>query len=251
MAKSQPLWPLVFYSPQRNVLINTICKNASSSIEGTVRDYGPLADFHPVMFNQQQEIWIAKECPTVITVLRDPVARLKSAIAMLRGQLKSFGLKVDETNFTNLEFTTDLHLVPQSAQVPTESACDNLTLEDLNFNDQYFPSRFKNGWIGALEEYDICSRYGKEHKWFWLSELDCYNVMQDILEYLGDMPSEGYQASRSNTIEERGDKYPEFSNEYMQYVKKVYKSDYDLISTVRFVNDTPKMKEERIKNVSV
>jgi len=250
IAKSQPAWPLVFYSPQRNVLINTICKNASSSIEGTVRDYEPMSDFHPVLFNEQQEIWIAEECPTVITVLRDPVSRLKSAIGMLRGQLRSFGLRVDETNFTNLEFTTDLHLVPQSAQVPTESECEHLTLEDLNFNDQYYPSRFKNGWIGALEEYDICSRYGREHKWFWLSESECYNVVQDILEFLG-IADENYIACKANTIVERGETYPEFSDDYIRYVKTIYKSDYDLINIVNFVNDTPEKKQERINNVSI
>lgn len=230
LAKVHNFWPIVLYSKSLNVVISTICKNGSCAIENwAAKD----TDFQLVESTNNADIFSSTACPIVISVIRDPVERAISAINMLQIQHRSFGLSVTWENYTNIEYTNDMHLMPQSAQIPTESSLDNITLEDLMMWDYTHPSKYFRGWEDVLQEYQPISRLTDINKFFFIRE-GGHDITKDIAAYLNLPHSEEY--SGSNNAETYTKKKPQVSDEYRGYLRKIYAHDYKLIDAVTFIN---------------
>ena len=223
-------WNPVIYSPSRNTAIFTICKNASSSMEAWARREDN--DLINLDHDNASVLWQLPETPTLVTILRDPMVRAKSAIAMLIEQHMCFGLTLTWENFSVLEIADDRHLMPQSLFVPTVDCSSNITDQDVVLYDTHVPSRFKS-WSDVVREYDLVSRITDKNKFFYIKEHN-HNVLTDIAAYL-DM-SDDTSEIFDNPISWHNTTYPTVSKEYEDYLRAVYATDYGLIDSVRFEN---------------
>lgn len=228
MIKDHNFWPLVLYSPSLNVVISTISKNASCAIESWTKLY----DFQVIGSQDQYLISTLEKSPKFITVLRDPVERALSAIHMLQLQHKRFGLKVTWGNYRWLEYAYEPHLSPQSALIPTKSLDIESNIECSSLWDHNVPNNYPRGWTDVLEEYDTIGRITSDNIFFYAFENK--DVTIPITKYL-NLP---YRKTfiKQNSFERYGESKPIFLEDYKDYLKKVYKYDYKLIDSVKFLN---------------
>lgn len=243
--------PITFYSSSRNVLISCICKNASSSVEHLLRN-GYSNDFVEITIDKIEELCMLYYAnPTVIIILRDPIARLKSAVAMLKRQLLQQGLnELHDECYGRIEYAIDPHIAPQTVHLPLTVLDDDIMREPFSFCAEYVETMQPGGWISALKDFNIFDKIDNNYRFFWLSENKEFNVIEDILNYL-EINYINTHNSRVNALMNRvNDRYPSFSTQYLEYARKAYQVDYQLINNITFVNDRAEFVEERKNNAS-
>jgi hypothetical protein len=126
-----------------------------------------------------------------------------------------------------------MHLIPQAAQIPTASRLDDIVLDNLVMWDYTHPSRYFRGWEDVLLEYQPISRLTDINKFFFIRE-GGHDITKDIATYLNLPHSRNY--SGSNNAVTYTTKKPQVSDEYRDYLRKVYAHDYKLIDAVTLIN---------------
>lgn len=250
----------IMVNHERKLAIVLYRKNSSTSIEYAFGQKGKEWFGDPT--------WSAKfltECAdeikdyTFINVLRDPTSRILSAVNQSVDLIqRSFGCLVSPDNFTDLRRATDIHLIPQTLTVVSDSVD--------GFLDRELGGVYKNGWPrGAQAFSDSTVDEMRQHSYSWypedwqqlldlvnanetiLSEADnpkqvwfraskSNNVVLDILEYLEyDIKVNPKNITKRNVAEEKGnDMY--FSKNLVDMIEASYEYDYKLYNRVKFQN---------------
>lgn len=204
--ESDDSWPFCLYSEKRNKVIPLINKNATSSLEFFVRKISH--DFRVVSHKFLMNTITPNEQTEIITILRDPVCRFKSALTMLS---KQTGISHDDL-IKSLDFRTDPHLAPQT--------------EFLLFveNDKWYNFDKQNKNIN------------NSNKWLWLSEDPEENVISDLMHYLNMYLSKTTVKLNTN----KNKKYCDLNDAQMDLAQHVYEMDFSLIRSVTYLNKSGK-----------
>ena len=218
----------IYYNSERNIILNKICKNGSSSIEFI----GHLAGFQEVSL-YSADLLFCTEKPLVITILRDPVDRYISAVNMYVDQLRTMGLKLKMENFTNLEYVTDMHFRPQIGDVLCNWVDEDVMIVDgcIVYNGFQYEK-----WSDFMEVYPYVDHIEHEQQKFYLMESHT-DVVRDIIRDF-DFPVPPNVSSWFNecpdhlAVYNRGNMDPEL----LEYVQNFYKPDYELLNLVKFEN---------------
>ena len=221
----------VYYSRDLNVIINSIAKNCTSSIQSVGRSYGNfqiISMYDPVIAQNPVK-------PTAYTILRDPVERFISATNMLIGQHRWFGLKITAENFTNLDFVTDQHLMPQINRVFQRPHTDTDLLVLIEDRMLY---EFKqiDTWTQLYQVYPYLKHVDTVNQKFYYMEPG-HDPVREIFSDIGIALPDHVFTTHNNRHQMQEVQYVEsLSTEMMQYVKNFYEPDYKLIELVNFKN---------------
>lgn len=227
------MMPFVIYSEDRNLILPVIFKNCSSSLESWLSEHGAQQGFEIIEWTQADQI-IQDRNPQMISILRDPVSRVLSAIRMQVQQLVRSGLsEVSWENFRNLHRVSDPHLIPQSVFVPQRA--DRIRPEP-NMQIDYYPTEFLLGpsWHQVLSSYDVLARITEHNVFFYMKSGG--NLMADLGNYLQIDSLKNFWSNYTILDDLPESLLQQPDSEYINYVKQVYQYDYDLINSVNFEN---------------
>lgn len=218
----------IYYNADRNIILNKICKNGTSSIEA----FAPIAGFTEVSLYSADLLFCPKK-PQVITILRDPVERYISAVNMYVDQLRSMGLKLTIENFTNLEYVTDMHFRPQVGDVLCNWVDEDVLIVDGSIVYNGIPYE---RWSEFMAVYPYVKHIEHNQQKFYLMESHT-DVIRDIITDW-DLPVPPNQTTRHNECPEDLAVYSKdnISSEQLEYVQNFYKPDYQLLDLVKFEN---------------
>ena len=248
-------WSLTYYCEERHVILPLVLKNASSSLEGYFthgRENGSVYRWKQLEWDSYREIIKSEDNPSIVIFLRDPIERIKSAISMNISIYKGFGLNITADNFKNLKYATDRHVLPQILQIPffDQDIVTDLDIEFLSWLDiphSVKPGHFEkqrpnidiypDGWPSLIEELKPIDyiKNNDQYKFFWLSENPQRNSITECIHWLGDTQ---YKVShRANTARENKRSHPLLSPDLISYFKNYFRHDYELINSVKFINE--------------
>lgn len=213
----------VYYNPDRNIILNSIAKNCSSSLELI----SPAFGFREMsLYNIQIRSSASK--PRVITILRDPVERYKSAVTMLIDQHRKLGLKLSPEQFTNLDYATDMHLIPQTLGVIRNKHIPLVAHIDhkYTYNFQDFEL-----WKDFFKIFDFRDGLETDMQDFYYM-YNGVDVVRQVFNDIGIQLPEDLETRINQSYLETVTLSPEMS----AYVKQFYEVDYELIKTVNFKN---------------
>jgi hypothetical protein len=221
----------VYYSRNLNIIINSIAKNCTSSIQSIGRDYGDFeltSLYDPIIAQNPNK-------PTVYTILRDPVERFISATNMLIDQLTSFGLKLTVENFTNLDFVKDMHLIPQINRVVQ---CPHTDIDVLVFvRGDYAVHEFRQyrKWTDLYHNYPYLKYVDTvDQKFYYMA--DGYDPVREIFADIGIVLPDNTNTHHNDRSGQEQQHVVSISTEIENYVKNFYEPDYKLIELVNFQN---------------
>ena len=220
----------VYYSRKLNVILNSIAKNCTSSIQSVGRSYGDFqltSLYDPVITQNPVK-------PKSYTILRDPVERFISATNMLIDQHKSFGLALAVENFSALDYVKDMHLVPQINRVFQRPHLDT---ELLSYIDDYVVYKFKEfrTWTQLYQEYPYL-RYVDmvDQKFFYMAP--GHDPVREIFADLGIVLPDNLYTRHNDRSEQETQHVESLSAEMEKYVRNFYEPDYKLLQLVNFQN---------------
>lgn len=219
----------IIYSQEKNTLISVINKNCSYSLEHWISNSANTT-FKVYNWHTLSSVIDENNLPTMITILRDPIARVKSAIDMLCEQYTAHGLHITFENFINLEFVVDPHLVPQCVFVPVECTDNKLSRADLNLSWNDIRYKYPNGWQDHLKNYDVLSWLTEKNKFFYMKP--GHSVTEELGKYLDVFELGQWWSNVANhNVQSR-----QFPAHYVTYLETIYSEDYRLINSVKFEN---------------
>ena len=214
----------VYYNPDLNIILNSIAKNCSSSMEVI----SPAFGFVEVSLYSDL-IRSSGVKPKVISVLRDPVERFRSAITMLIDQHRRLGLELTPENFVALDYAVDMHLLPQTLSVIRNK---HVSIKRIPDNNRYtYKYQDFDKWSDFFELFGFGEELEQEYQDFYYM----YSGVDVITQIFNDI---GIELTDSVYTKQNAADRPleELSAEMTDFVKNFYAVDYELIELVEFKN---------------